>query len=880
MEYGRGRGRGRDEARYGRGRDDGRYGRGRDAGRYGRDRPRGRFPDEGRPYERRAVRQPDGPWWASAQTPTYQRKARRRPVQNRPASVNRDGSLFATIAGDGEADEQEEDQFVRPWSKKKSRAEELEDGWLTTKPTPQRAERAEEASKVLAAAPQSSRFAALRSLADKAEEEEQLSKKAAMGIGAAIGAAAAFGTRLPKMRNEGELAESPASQATAEVGEEQDPEVTAAPRQQAVPERHSSERRAVSEREAQEEEPELPPAPHPPRAQAVLQRRVMQFPAASESEQQEQREEPVVPPPPPPPPPRPQSSPVQEISKPEEAQTPPAAPLDETVRTLSGARFDDLPISYDTKMAIRTELEHEYMTDIQAQALPPILNGSDVIARARTGTGKTLAFTIPIVEKLVQQPGRGCAVIVEPTRELVAQAADVARQLLDAHGSGFEVLSLVGTAKFIDEQAMLHDHLPDVIVATPGRLKDHILFTNGVKESLEGRLQVLVLDEADRLLGGFKNIVMDILENLPPPDQRQGLMFSATFPSDVSELAWFSLRPDFKHIDTIKEGEHVTPSQVTQLHATVKLEDMADVLWRCLENIFAKDLSARVMVFFTTARVTQYYAELFRAAGMDVEEMHSRRAANKRTASAHRFWTQGGRAVLFTTDVSARGLDYPDVTNVIHFGAASSRDRYIHRLGRSGRMGAIGQSLLLLQDFEENFLEKINDLPLTLTGVEELTAGVAPAPEALRHPHSVQRAHQAYRAWMGYYKVFSRDLGWDLEGIVAQAYRFASSIGCLTEDGKAPPIKMAQIKKLRLVNVAGINVREEVSGRGEGDGEEGSPSSLDDETSPETSADFSDDDVSSSVTDRGLGSEDSIDIGDTARTLTEVDAVASDMARG
>jgi len=167
--------------------------------------------------------------------------------------------------------------------------------------------------------------------------------------------------------------------------------------------------------------------------------------------------------------------------------------------------------------------------------------------------------------------------------------------------------------------------------------------------------------------------------------------------------------------------------------------------------------------------------------------------------------------VLFTTDVSARGLDYPDINAVIHFGAPSSRDRYIHRLGRAGRMGgegegpSVGRSIMLLHDFEKSFLDRITDI-----SVEEDThirlAAKFVVPDELHQPLDDQRVGQAYKAWLGYYNTFAEDIGWTSADAVQMAAQFMAALGFRRDDGKPPAIKESQVRKMRLTGVPGLNI--------------------------------------------------------------------------
>ncbi|CAE8624686.1 unnamed protein product [Polarella glacialis] len=478
---------------------------------------------------------------------------------------------------------------------------------------------------------------------------------------------------------------------------------------------------------------------------------------------------------------------------------------DELLDSDKALRFDDLPIAAKTKKALREELEVQDMTEVQVIAIPAILDGADVVVRAPTGTGKTLAFLVPIVEQLLRRPrdkreGVG-ALILSPTRELAMQTAAAAEQLLAQH-SDLGSYCMIGASDIYDETSALQSEFIDIVVATPGRIDDHFRNSDGFADLFSG-LQVLVLDEADRLLNGFRPQVMEILRRLPLPQDRQGMLFSATFPDDISEIAALALRPGYRLIDTM-HGQ-VTPSLVGQYYAVFPQEQMVSALWAVLQQELALNPgTAKVMVFFTTARITQYFAQVFRKARMDILELHSRHTQDYRTASANAFWTSP-TGILFSTDVSARGLDYPEVTSVIHFGAPSSADRYVHRTGRTGRMGKSGRSITLLHDFERSFLDSFQDLPLEHLDVDALISS-SPPPPILMAPLDDLRVGQAYKAWLGYYKYFCEGLGWDDAQLVHHAGRFAAAIGSLGADGSHPPLRKVTAEKLGLARAAGLNL--------------------------------------------------------------------------
>jgi len=463
----------------------------------------------------------------------------------------------------------------------------------------------------------------------------------------------------------------------------------------------------------------------------------------------------------------------------------------------------------ETKKAVREELGYTDLTKVQANVLPLALSGHDLIVNSKTGTGKTLAFGIAVVELLLMDPLEedvgARALILSPTRELSLQTMDVINSLL-THHPDVGLLSITGAGSFVQEKHSIFGRACEIIVATPGRLLEHLEQGYGFDGRLQG-LQLLVLDEADRLLNGFQDQIKKILEWLPPPGTRQGMLFSATIPKDTAEIASLVLRPNYQIVDVADHKEGLAPTQINQRYVILKQEEMLLALWAALnKELNENGAKAKIIVFFTTARVTQYYSELFQWSGLDVSEMHSRKAQNKRYNTASRFWSSRS-SILFSTDISARGMDYPDVSLVIHFGAPSSFDRYIHRLGRSGRMGKVGSTLLMLHDFERGLLHTMEDMQQSEVSFEDLTSGVLDMPDEMKQPVGETRVLQAYKAWLGYYRYFTNDMGWSMEELVARATNFAASIGAVGPDGKPPMLRKRTAIKLKIpANTPGLNI--------------------------------------------------------------------------
>lgn len=471
---------------------------------------------------------------------------------------------------------------------------------------------------------------------------------------------------------------------------------------------------------------------------------------------------------------------------------------------LSDQLFSSLPVSNETKRAMSEGFGYESMTQVQAAAIGPMLDGFDVVARARTGTGKTLAFIIPIVEHLRSRSKYGSisALVLSPTRELAQQITDETKVFQDYHRN-LGVACFYGGTNIKADHRHLASEACDLLVATPGRLQDHLNNTPGFSKRIDG-LSFLALDEADQLLEtGFRDAILQILEWLPPPGRRQGALFSATFPAAVNEIAKLALKANHSWLDTVTD--EVTPDQIAQDVAVTDIEGMTEMLWSALSHEIAREpKSYKIMVFFVAARVTQLYSEMFNEAGMKVHEIHSRKSQGHRTKAADTFRSEK-RGIVFSSDVLARGMDFPDVTAVVQVGVPSSRDQYIHRLGRTGRAGKSGGCHLLVHDFESYFLRGISDLPVQRLDKNYPFAKATQAPDALWRSPDPKTACQAYQAWLGYYNS-AKGLGWKKDHLVAQATRFAESICALTNEGLPPPIMKKVVGKMGLKGVAGLNL--------------------------------------------------------------------------
>ncbi|KAL5520774.1 DBP4 [Sanghuangporus sanghuang] len=357
------------------------------------------------------------------------------------------------------------------------------------------------------------------------------------------------------------------------------------------------------------------------------------------------------------------------------------------------ADFADLPISPNTKKGLK-KAYFVKMTDIQARSIPLSLKGKDVLGGARTGSGKTLAFLVPVLEMLYRkkwgpQDGLG-ALIISPTRELAAQIFDVLRSIGGYHS--FSAGLVIGGKNLKDERERLNRM--NILVATPGRLLQHMDQAFGFDCD---NLQMFVLDEADRILDmNFSRTVNALLAHLPRTHQT--LLFSATQTESVKDLARLCLK-DPVYVGVKEEGsETATPKSLEQHYVVCELDEKLNVLWSFVKS----HLQSKVLVFFSSGKQVRFVYETFcrLRPGVSLMHLHGKQKQATRLGTCAKF-TSTKHAVLFSTDLAARGLDFPSVDWVLQVDAPEDAETYIHRVGRTARYESRGKGLLLLCPSEE-----------------------------------------------------------------------------------------------------------------------------------------------------------------------------------
>ncbi|MCD7470488.1 hypothetical protein HAX54_010398 [Datura stramonium] len=469
---------------------------------------------------------------------------------------------------------------------------------------------------------------------------------------------------------------------------------------------------------------------------------------------------------------------------------------------LTETRFDQFPLSPLSLKGVK-DAGYKTMTVVQEATLPIILKGKDVLAKAKTGTGKTVAFLLPSIEVVVKSPPNTrdqkrppvLVLVICPTRELATQAATEANTLLKYHPSiGVQVV--IGGTRLALEQKRMQANPCQILVATPGRLRDHVENTAGFATRLMG-VKVLVLDEADHLLDmGFRKEIEKIISAIPK--QRQTLLFSATVPQEVRQISHIALKRDHEFINTVEEGSEETHAQVQQMHLVSPLETQFPLLYALLKEHIADDVNYKVLVFCTTAMVTRLVAELLSELNLNVREIHSRKPQSYRTRVSDEFRKSTG-LILVSSDVSARGVDYPDVTLVVQIGVPADRQQYIHRLGRTGRKGKEGQGILLLAPWEEYFLSTIKDLPISKAPVPLIDPETKKKVERALSHIDMKSKETAYQAWLGYYNS-NRSIGKDKYRLVELANEFSRTMGL----DNPPAIPKLVLGKMGLKNIPGL----------------------------------------------------------------------------
>ncbi len=348
--------------------------------------------------------------------------------------------------------------------------------------------------------------------------------------------------------------------------------------------------------------------------------------------------------------------------------------------------FDELQITPRFLQLLKAQ-EITEPTPIQAAAVPPALEGRDLVAIAQTGTGKTLAFALPALTRLADLPNRAprnAMLVLTPTRELAHQVHSVVDPL--AKAAGLRTACIYGGVG-MDRQTQTLRRGCSIVVATPGRLLDHMERGNVRFD----QLSILVLDEADRMLDmGFMPDIRRILRSMPR--ERQTMMFSATFPREIEQLA-SSMQQDPVRVES---GPVAKPTEsVRQGVYTVVQTQKLDLLTQLLDDPSVRS----ALVFLRTKHRTDRVARALHARGLKVQAIHGGRSQGQRQQAIDGF-RQGRYRILLATDIAARGLDVKGVTHVVNYDVPATSEDYIHRIGRTARASAEGDALTFVSPEE------------------------------------------------------------------------------------------------------------------------------------------------------------------------------------
>ncbi|XP_065838328.1 uncharacterized protein [Oscarella lobularis] len=456
----------------------------------------------------------------------------------------------------------------------------------------------------------------------------------------------------------------------------------------------------------------------------------------------------------------------EEMVKPEHVEQAIAA-SDGAFSSLSGS------VSEKSLKAIK-DMGFTHMTEIQKRSIGPLLEGRDLLGAAKTGSGKTLAFLIPAIEllfKLKFKPRNGTGVvIISPTRELSLQTFGVTRDLLKYHQQTFGLV--MGGANRRGEAERLQKGV-NLLVATPGRLLDHLQNTHGFNYK---NLQCLIIDETDRILEiGFEEEMKRIVQLLPK--KRQTMLFSATQTQKVEDLARLSLKKSPVYVGIDDSKETATVDTLEQGYVVVSAEKRFLLLFTFLK----RNMDKKVMVFFSSCKSVQFHAELLNYIDVPVKDIHGKQKQNRRTTTFVEFCA-ADKGTLLCTDVAARGLDIPEVDWIVQFDPPDDPKEYIHRVGRTARAGSKGRALLFLLPEELAFLRYLRHAKVPLNEYDFASKKVANVQSQLeklieKNYYLHKSAREGYRSYLQAYASHSLRQCYDVDQLdlqkVCKAFGFS-----------------------------------------------------------------------------------------------------------
>ncbi|CAB3375211.1 Hypothetical predicted protein [Cloeon dipterum] len=423
------------------------------------------------------------------------------------------------------------------------------------------------------------------------------------------------------------------------------------------------------------------------------------------------------------------------------------------------------------------EMGFTEMTEIQAKSIPPLLEGRDLVGSAKTGSGKTLAFLIPAVEliyKMHFMPRNGAGVvIISPTRELAMQTYGVLRELMKYHQHTYGLI--MGGANRQAEAKNLGRGV-NIIVATPGRLLDHL---QGTPDFVYKNLQCLIIDEADRILDiGFEEELKQIINLLPK--RRQTMLFSATTTAKTEALTKLALKKEPFYVGVDDTKEMATVEGLEQGYVVCPSEKRFLLLFTFLK----KNRKKKVMVFFSSCMSVKFHHELLNYIDLPVMSIHGKQKQTKRTSTFFQF-CNAETGILLCTDVAARGLDIPAVDWIVQYDPPDDPKEYIHRVGRTARgEGSQGHALLILRPEELGFLRYLKQARVPLNEFDFSWSKIADIQLQLekligKNYFLNQSAKEAYKAYVRAYDSHSLKNIFDIETLdlpkVAKSFGFLAA---------------------------------------------------------------------------------------------------------
>ncbi|MBL7057909.1 DEAD/DEAH box helicase [Patescibacteria group bacterium] len=362
-----------------------------------------------------------------------------------------------------------------------------------------------------------------------------------------------------------------------------------------------------------------------------------------------------------------------------------------TQKVINTGSFRDLGIG-DNFLSVLTKMGFETPTPIQHQVIPGALQGKDIVGIAQTGTGKTLAFGIPMIQRIALYKGQG--LILVPTRELAIQVEESLKQI--GTPLGLRCVVVIGGTSKIPQVRELRRN-PHIVIATPGRLVD---LMNQGEYSLK-RVNYIALDEADRMLDvGFLPQIKRILQTAPK--ERQTMLFSATMPKTIAALASAFMKLPLR-IEIAPQGTSAENVE-QEIFVVVKNEKT-----RLLDSLLQQYNDDVVLIFSRTKHGAKHIARDIRNMGHTATEIHSNRSQSQRQAALEGF-TNGKFRIMVATDIAARGIDVKSISLVINFDLPDNLDDYVHRIGRTGRAGRCGKAISFVAPTEKYDVKKIEQL--------------------------------------------------------------------------------------------------------------------------------------------------------------------------